>query len=674
MTSFIRPRFEPGGSLPLWKGLPGEIFYFSLKREPLPDLRGVRECFLRSSFANFRERGIKSGRFLADFRMGKPQSSNADVIKRLLALTWRYRWGCVKLLALQGVVLALGMAVVALTGLGIDELRHALEGGASPSAAWMKRLGLEGWSVYRTILGISAMVLVVAIVRAVLDFVFRFSSDRLMHGQLVVQLRGDIYDKLQRLSFRFYDAHASASIINRVTSDVQSVRMFLDQVLLQGIVVLLSLVAGMVYMGLLHGPLTLACLATTPLLLWVSMRFSRKVEPAYQANRVRVDAMVQRLAENIRGMSVVKAFAREEDERGRFEVANDAVCAQKLSIFGYVTTMVPMVGFLSQCNRVILLAYGGYLVIKGEFPLGTGLVAFATILSQFSTQISNIAVIADSLQESLAGARRVFEVLDTPEGVVSKPGAFAPERLEGHVVFDRVSFGYGGEPVLHDITLDARPGMCVAIFGATGSGKSALMSLVPRFYDPLSGRVLVDGRDGRDIDLNALRRNVGMVFQESFLFSNTIAANIAFGHPEATREAIERAAKVAAAHDFIMAMPQGYETVLGEGGAGLSGGQRQRLAIARALLLEPPILLLDDPTAALDAGTEHEIAEAMESAMRRRTTFIVAHRQSMLKRADLIIVLERGRIVQRGTHEELMRCPGLYAEAMLKMSEPEVPV
>jgi ATP-binding cassette subfamily B protein len=303
-------------------------------------------------------------------------------------------------------------------------------------------------------------------------------------------------------------------------------------------------------------------------------------------------------------------------------------------------------------------------VTLDRLALGTGLVVFAGLLTQFASQVANLTNITNSIQQSLSGARRVFEVLDTPVEIRSASDAIRLPRARGEVRFERVGFEYDpGAPVLEDVSFSVRPGQCVAILGATGAGKSTLLSLVPRFYDPTRGRVLIDGVDLRNLHVDDLRRNIGLVFQETFLFSHTVAANIAFGHPHATREQVIRAARLACADDFIERLPQGYDTVLGEGGMDLSGGQRQRLAIARALLLDPAILLLDDPAAAIDPHTEQEILAAMSHAMQGRTTFVVAHRLSTLRHADSVIVLDDGRITQTGTHDELMERPGHYRSA-----------
>jgi len=442
---------------------------------------------------------------------------------------------------------------------------------------------------------------------------------------------------------------------------VQSVRMFVDQVLIQSVIMAISLTFYVIYMASLSPSLTIACLATTPVLWLMSARFSRKVQPEMMRNRTLVERMVQLLAESIQGIAVTKGFGREAENRAQFDAANDAVLRQQHGIFWRMSLFSPAVGFLTRINMMVLLGYGGWLVIQGQLPFGTGLVVFAGLLEQFSGQVNNVATIVNSVQQSLIGARRVFEILDAPIEVKTAPDAVRRARLEGAVRFDDVAFAYdGAEAVVRDISLDVKPGQCVAILGATGAGKSVLMSLIPRFFDPTAGRLLLDGIDARKLHLDDLRRNIGLVFQESFLFSNTVAANIAFGHPKATTAQIEKAARIAAAHDFILALPKGYETVLGESGNTLSGGQRQRLAIARAVLLEPAILLLDDPTAAIDSETEHEIFEALDRAIAGRTTFIVAHRLSTLRRADFIIVLEAGRIVQQGTHAQLMKQPGPY--------------
>jgi ABC-type multidrug transport system fused ATPase/permease subunit len=592
--------------------------------------------------------------------------SNPVLIRRLFGLAWRYRRRCVQVLGIQLLLLTMGLFGLSFTGVGIDYIRQVVahSGPGAPPVAPVRifHMSLAAGMRPMEVLGVlGGMILVLSSCRAFLNYVYALKVNVLVQQKLVVDLRAEIYDKLQRLSFRFFDANTTGSIITRVTGDVQSVRMFVDQVLIQSVIMVISLTVYAIYMASLSPGLTLACLATTPVLWILSAVFSRKIQPEYAENRNLVEKMVQYLAESIQGVAVVKAFGRERENRQKFEDLNSCVLTQQYKIFWWVSLFSPTAGFLTRINTTVLLAYGGWLVAHGRLPLGAGLVVFAGLLDQFAGQVNNVATIVNSVQQSLIGARRVFEILDAPIDVRTPPDAVRRPRLEGNVRFEGVSFEYGkNEPVLRDITLEVKPGECVAILGATGSGKSVLMGLIPRFYDVSKGRLLIDGIDVRHLHLDDLRRNIGTVFQESFLFSNTVAANIAFGHPDATQDQIERAARIAAAHEFIIGLPKGYETVLGESGNSLSGGQRQRLAIARAVLLEPAILLLDDPTAAIDSETEHEIFEALDRAIEGRTTFIVAHRLSTLRRADLIIVLENGRIVQRGTHAELIKVPGPY--------------
>lgn len=598
----------------------------------------------------------------SDSKMGNGTRATANSLtRRLLGLAWRYRRGCIKAILLQVLLLVLALCGLQLAGLAIDYVHHAaVAGQAAPH--WPFNLAPPAsWSALQVLLLLGGITVVLAVIRGGLTYIYNTAIVRLVQGGIVVNLRAEVYDKLQRLSFRFFDGNASGTLINRITGDVQSVRLFVDGVVIQTVMLLVSLVVYLVYMLRIHVWLTLACLATTPLIWHFSRVFARSVKPAYARDRELVDRMILALAECVQGMHVVKGFAREPQEMAKLGTANAAVRDQKMSIFWKTSIYSPAVNMLGHINVAVLLGYGGWLVINGQLALGTGLIVFLSLLQRFSGQVSTITTITDSIQQSMAAAERVFEVLDAPVEVSSDANAERRPRLQGGVAFAGVNFAYkAGEPALADVSFNVSAGQCVGILGTTGSGKSTLLSLIPRFYDVQQGTVSIDGTDVRRLHLEDIRHQVGLVFQESFLFSNTVAVNIAFGHPGATREAVERAARVASAHEFIMQLPQGYDTVLGEGGADLSGGQRQRLAIARAILLEPPILLLDDPTAAVDAQTEKEIMAAIESAMQGRTTFIVTHRLNVLKRADTILVLHRGRIVQRGTHDELIRVKGHY--------------
>lgn len=567
----------------------------------------------------------------------------------------------------QIALLTLGLAGLGSTGLGIDYLRSVLQPNA-PAVRWPFHLAPPpSWTPMLVLLAISAFVISAALLRGALTWLSGALLARLVHRRVISGLQSAVFAKLQHLDFRFFDQHSRGEIINRATGDIQAIRTFVDTVLLQALVTVLTVAVYVSYMLTIHVGLTLACLAILPLLGWLCVQFSRAVHPLYLRNRALVDRMVLTLAESIEGVGVIKGFAREPEITRRFRAHNSEVRTQQHRIFWRNSLFTPGIDTLTQVSLIVLLIYGGKLVIEGVLPLGTGLVVFAGLLQQFSNQITNIAQIANGVQESLTGARRVFDILDAPAGLPESSDPIVLRESKGEVRFEGVSFSHADTApvVLRDVNLVVTPGECVAVVGETGSGKSALLNLIPRFYDPTAGRVMVDGYDVRTLDLQSLRQRVGVVFQESFLFSDTVAANIAFGQPDASREAIVAAAKAACAHDFVTALPEGYDTVLGESGVDLSGGQRQRLTIARALLANPSILLLDDPTAAIDPETEHEILTAIDRALAGRTTFVVAHRLSTLRRANRIIVLERGRIVQTGTHAELMHEEGPYRDAAL---------
>jgi ATP-binding cassette subfamily B protein len=587
-----------------------------------------------------------------------------SLLRRLLALSLEYRRECLEIFALQVGLLALGVFGLGLSGVAVDVIRDALDQRA-PRPRWPLGLAPSAdWTAPELLALIGGAVLAMAILRAVLSYSYQILTGRLVHLELVPELRTRVFEQLQRLSFRFFDENATGSIINRVTGDVQALRSFVDGVLLQGLIMLLSLGLYLVYMLRTNVSLTLACLALAPVLWFVTTRFSRRIRPAYEESRRLSDRLILALTEGIHGMLVLKVFGREADEHARFRAKNHELRAQQQDIFRRVSRYSPTINFLSQLNVATLLTYGGYLVARSALSLGE-LIVFAGLLQQFSAQVSSMSTVVNTLQQSLAGARRVFEVLDAPLEVTNVAAPVVVQRLTGGVRFEHVSFRYaaGADDVLAELDFEIRPGECVAILGATGAGKSTLLGLIPRFFDVTRGRVLVDGVDVRELELDALRRNVGLVFQESLLFRATVAENIAFGDAGATRERIERAARIAGAHDFVSALPNGYDSVLDEGGANLSGGQRQRLAIARAILTDPPLLLLDDPTAAVDTKTESEVLEAIDGARTGRTTIVVANRMATLRRADRVLVLADGRLVEHGTHDELMLRRGLYFRA-----------
>lgn len=587
-------------------------------------------------------------------------------------MAWQYRAGLLLPFAIQLCLLGLGILGLNLVGLGLDTVFHAVA--PTKKAAPHFPLGIqvpETWSTMQIVTAICLAIIGFSIIRGLLNLVYTVAIARLIQGRLVVDLRAAVYDKLQRLSFKFYDSHETGSLINRVTGDVQSMGNFINGVALQLLVLILSLAFYLGYMLRISPKLTLACLATTPLLWYGSYSFSNLMKTVYRKNRELFDKLILVLSENLQGIHVVKGFNIHGQQIERFHAANLEYKHQQRRMFWLTSLFTPAISYVTQINLAVLLGYGGWMVLHGELAFGTGLWVFGGLLNIVSGQVQGLAGMSNQIQMALVSARRVFDVLDAKMEIQSPANARRLPRAKGKLEFRNVTFEFEpGKPVLREVSFVVEPGQCMAILGPTGAGKTALLSLISRFYDPTAGQILVDDVDIRQYDLYDLRRAMGLVFQETFLFSNSIRSNIAFGHPDATAEQVITAAKIANAHEFVSAMKEGYESVLAEGGSNLSGGQRQRLAIARAILLQPSFLLLDDPMAAVDAQTEHEMSEALTAAMAGRTTLLVANRISSLRRADLILVMQKGRIAQRGTHDQLMNIPGHYREtARLQIDE-----
>src|SRR4051794_15815381 len=492
------------------------------------------------------------------------------------------------------------------------------------------------------------------------------SGRRLIAGRqalaVEIDMRMAVYSKLVRLSFGYYDRHQTGQLMSRATVDLQGVRFFLGYGLIFFFQHIFTIVGVGIVVFLVEWKLALIAIAIGPILAAVAYRYSHVSHPLLRDVQQRMADVATVAEENIVGVHVVKAFAQEQAEQDKFEVRSESVFSQSVRANRQRALYVPVMSFLPLLAQAAVLLVGGRMVAAGSLSVAD-FVAFNLYLAMLIMPMRMLGMWIGQAQRATASGERIFQVIDEPEDIRDAPDARPFPDGPGRVRFDGVTFGYDpARPVLHEVELELEPGRVVALIGHTGAGKTALASLVPRFYDVQDGAVLIDGADVRELTLTSLRREIGVIAQDPFLFSATVRENIAFGRPDATDEDVERAAQLAQAHEFVEALPEGYDTVIGERGITLSGGQRQRVAIARALVVDPRILILDDATASVDATTESKIRDGLREAMRGRTTIIIAHRLSTIALADEVIVLDDGRVVARGAHDDLVETNGVYRE------------
>lgn len=514
----------------------------------------------------------------------------------------------------------------------------------------------------RAIFWAIGFMLLLAIIRGTFAFSQTYLSEKA--GQSVAfDFRNELFAKIQRLSFSYHDRNRTGQLMIRATDDVEKTRLFIGQGLVLAAQAFLLLTATLIILLFTNVRLTLIILPVLPVALLLFMGFGAISQPLFAEAQRRLSRLNTILQENLAGIKVVKAFAREPQEKERFHRAAQDLMAQSITISRTFSFLFPLIFLIANLGQAAIIYFGGRQIIGGTLTIGEWQ-KFSLYLVYVFFPLGQLGFIISQMSQAAASADRIFEILDTHNEVTDKPGAVPLPPIRGEVVFENVTFRYfaSSEPVLDNVSFRVEPGQTVAILGATGSGKSSIINLIPRFYDVSAGRVLIDGYDVRDVTLESLRRQIGIVLQDTNLFSGTIRDNIAFGRPDATEEEIIAAAKAAAAHDFIMSFPDGYDTPVGERGATLSGGQKQRIAIARALLLNPRILILDDSTSNVDVATEYKIQKALDNLMKGRTSFVIAQRISTVRHADVIIVLDKGRIVGMGTHEDLLETNPIYAE------------
>jgi ATP-binding cassette subfamily B protein len=522
------------------------------------------------------------------------------------------------------------------------------------------QLNLDG--APRALIMAGLIVVIFAITRGIFAFVQAYSSQALSQN-IAFDLRNDLYSKIQRLSFSYHDKNRTGQLMIRATDDVEKLRMFLGQGLLMALQAFILLSGTLIILFLSNWKLTLVILPVLPIAFLLFMAFGRMAAPLFGENQRRLSKVNTILQENLAGLKVIKSFTSEEREEARFAESVDSLLEQGLKISKIFSFLFPFIFLVANIGQAAILYFGSAQIIEGTLTIGEWQ-KFSLYLTFVFIPMGQLGMIISLMAQATASADRVFEILDTKNDVEDKPDAVALPEINGRVAFENVSFRYfeHGEPVLQDINFVAEPGQTVALLGSTGSGKSTIINLIPRFYDVTEGAVKVDEYDVRDVTLASLREQIGIVLQETTLFGGTIRDNIAFGRPQATDEEVIAAAQAAAAHEFIMEFPEGYETAVGERGSTLSGGQKQRIAIARALLMDPHILILDDSTSSVDLTTEYEIQQALDKLMEGRTSIVIAQRISTVLNADQIIVLDKGRIVDRGSHEDLMETSAIYAE------------